>query len=182
MNIESLLRILDDPRQATPWFTSLGLKAPDRAHELLVELARSGITLDLLAVLATRLEEQLARLSDPDMVLRNLARFIAASRSPLAVGTLFERDAEALPTLLQLFSTSQHLSDLLIEDPEAFDLVRMTEGLPVAREVLVGEICREIGALSDDAATMTALRRYKRRETLRIAFGRGSRTSRAWWT
>ena len=48
----------------------------------------------------------------------------------------------------------------------------MTEGQPVAREVLVDEICaRSRGAWHDERAVLTALRRFKRRETLRIAYG-----------
>ena len=92
---------------------------------------------------------------------------------PQSVGlaTLFERDPEALPTLLQIFSTSQHLSDLLIRDPESFDLLRLTEGQPVAREVLVDEICAETAAAVDERDVMALLRRHKRRETLRIAYG-----------
>ena len=89
----------------------------------------------------------------------------------MALGSLFERDPEALPILLQVFSTSQYLANLLIHDPEAFDLVRMTDGQPVSREVLVEEICGEIAALVDESAVMTALRRYRHRETLRIAYG-----------
>ena len=41
---------------------------------------------------------------------------------------------DALPNLLQIFSTSQYLSDLLVADKEAYDLLRMTEGQPVARD------------------------------------------------
>ena len=50
------------------------------------------------------------------MALNNLERFIAASRNPLSTAALFERDPEALPNLLQIFSTSQYLSDLLVAD------------------------------------------------------------------
>ncbi len=64
------------------------------------------------------------------MALHNLTRFILAARNPLSAGTLFERDPDALPTLVQIFSTSQHLSDLLVADPESFDPLRLTEGHP----------------------------------------------------
>ncbi len=62
------------------------------------------------------------------MALNNLDRFVGQARNPLSIGTLFERDPAALPTLLQIFSTSQHFSDLLVADPEGFDLLRLTEG------------------------------------------------------
>ena len=62
------------------------------------------------------------------MTLHNLERFVQAARNPLAIGTFFERDPQALPTLLQILSTSQYLGDLLVSDPEGFDLVRLTDG------------------------------------------------------
>ena len=80
------------------------------------------------------------------MALNNLDRFVAAARNPLSLGSLFERDREALPILLQIFATSQHLSDLLITDTESYDLLRMTEGQPVGRETLVDEIGAEVDA------------------------------------
>ena len=85
--------------------------------------------------------------SDPDMVLNSLDLFVKGSRNPLALGALFERDREALPTLVQIFSASQHLSNLLIQDPESYDLLRLTEGQPVARQHVVDEIVAEVEAL-----------------------------------
>src|SRR5205085_10146959 len=104
------------------------------------------------------------------MALNNLDRFVAAARNPLSLASLFERDRDALPILLQIFSTSQYLSDLLVTDSEAYDLLRITEGQPVGREVLVDELCAEVAALDDERSVMTAIRRFKRRETLRIAY------------
>src|SRR5438105_6587244 len=89
----------------------------------------------------------------------------------MATAALFERDRDALPNLLQIFSTSQHLSDLLVTDQEAYDLLRMTEGQPVSRDALVEELLTEVRALGNHAEVMASLRRYKRRETLRIAYG-----------
>jgi glutamate-ammonia-ligase adenylyltransferase len=105
------------------------------------------------------------------MALNNLEAFVAAARNPLSAGTLFERDPEAMPTIVQIFSTSQHLSDLLIADPESFDLLRLTEGEPFARQTLADDIRSEVVALEHDQAVLRALRRFKRRETLRISYG-----------
>ncbi len=112
------------------------------------------------------------------MALNNLDRFVAAARNPLSLATLFERDREALPILLQIFSTSQFFSDLLITDREAYDLLRMTEGEPVARETIVQELAGEVAALADERLVMTALRRFKRRELLRICYGDVIRSQR----
>jgi [glutamine synthetase] adenylyltransferase / [glutamine synthetase]-adenylyl-L-tyrosine phosphorylase len=172
MQIDQLRSYLDDEAKAASWFRSLGIVDVKRAHANLVNMATVGLTLDLLAILADQLGEHLPRASDPDRALNNLDRFVAAARSPLSIGSLFERDRQALPGLLQIFATSQHLSDLLIQDSESYDLLRMTDGQPVGREPLVAEVCAEVAALADDsAAVAAALRRIKRREILRISYG-----------
>ena len=101
------------------------------------------------------------------MALNNLDRFVPAARNPLAVGSLFERDRRGAAVLLQIFATSQYLSDLLIADPG--------ELRPAANDRRAaggsGRAGRRVGAevaalADDDQAVMTALRRFKRRETL----------------
>ncbi len=172
MQIDQLRSYLDDEAKAASWFRSLGIVDVKRAHANLVNMATAGLTLDLLANLADQLAEHLPAASDPDRALNNLDRFVAAARSPLSIGSLFERDRQALPVLLQIFATSQHLSDLLIQDNESYDLLRMTEGQPVGRGPLVDEVCAEVATLAgDSAAVAKSLRRIKRRETLRISYG-----------
>jgi glutamate-ammonia-ligase adenylyltransferase len=171
MQLESVVEYLDSPAKSREWLRSLGIEDVMRAHGNLVAMAEAGVTLDLLAIVWKQLAEHLAQVSHPDTVLTSFARFVAASRSPLALASLFDRDREALPALLQILSASQYLSELLIRDPESYDLLRLTEGQPVSRDVLVAEICSEVAMLSDEPAVMAALRRYKHRETLRIAYG-----------
>ncbi|MGE0761341.1 MAG: hypothetical protein AB7O38_30285, partial [Pirellulaceae bacterium] len=171
MDFASLVGYLDNPAAAEPWLRGWGITHTSRAHEQLVALARSGLTLDLMLVVCDQLERALPRLSDPDMALANVTRFVLAARSPLSLGGLFERDPESLPTLLQIMSTSQYLSDWLIRDPESYDLLRLTEGQPVAREVLVQDICSEAASLPEERQVLALLRRYKHREILRIAYG-----------
>ena len=171
MQISTLCRYLDDPSAAAGWLRSLGVVDLKRAHGNLVRMTESGLTLDLLAVIADQLTEHLGDCADPDMALNNLERFIAAALNPLSAGTLFQRDPQALPTVLQIFSTSQHLSDLLVTDRESFDLLRLTEGQPVARQALVDDLVTEVDVLNTEQAVLRALRRFKRRETLRISYG-----------
>jgi len=171
MNTERLIQYLENPERAESWLRSLGLENAARARENLGNVARSGLTLDLVAVICQQLARQLPTLSDPDRALNNLDRFIQAMRSPLALGALFERDTDALPTLLRIFSTSQYLANWLERDPEAFDLLRLTEGQPVARATLADEFCSEANEVDDERGVMTMLRWHKHREMLRIAYG-----------
>lgn len=171
MDIATLHRFLDDPSLAAPWLMSLGVADVRRGHANLVHIASAGVTLDLLASMADQLAACLPACADADMVLNNLDRFFQAARNPLTLGGLFERDPEALSTLVQIFSTSQHLSDVLITDPESFDLLRLTEGQTTARQALIDDVRAEVEAVDHDTLVLNALRRFKRRETLRIAYG-----------
>ena len=171
MDIDLLRHYLDDPETATEWLRTIGIEDVSRGHANLLRMATTGMTLDLLLVVCRQLARELPHLSDPHMALNNLDRFVVAARSGLAIGSLFERDPAALTTLLQIFSTSQYLSDLLVADPGSYDLLRMTEGQPVARDDLVAEVVAEVSVLADEPAVMDVLRRYKQRENLRIAYG-----------
>lgn len=171
MNVDRLQTLLQDPEKAATWFADLSLKDAVTAKTNLLEISKSGVPIDLMAAVCGQLEQELPKIADPDMALNNLERFVSKSRSPLSMVALFERDREALPTLLQIFSNSQHLSDLLIRDPESYDLIRLTKGSPISRESLVEDIVAEIDALNDEARVMATLRRFKQRETLRIAYG-----------
>ncbi len=171
MRIEQLHQYLESPAQADEWLRSWNVEDVRRAHANLTAIASYGVTLDLLATICDQLGDVLPGLSDPDRALNNLERFIGASRNRLSLATLFERDRQALANLLQIFAASQHFSDVLVLDPEAYDLLRMTEGQPVERNALVEEMATEIDAVSGENAAMAALRRFKRRETLRIAYG-----------
>lgn len=172
MQIELLRQYLDEPGSARSWLDeSLHLREIATGHGNLRRMAETGVTLDLLADLCEQFSAAAPQLADADMAWNNLERFIVASRNPLATAALFERDRNALPRLLKILCTSQYLSDMLVVDSEAYDLLRMTEGQPVAREYLTEELVAEILAVSQSADAMRVLRQFKRRETIRIAYG-----------
>ncbi len=172
MKIDLLRQYLDEPNAAKPWLDqSLRLRETATGHGNLRRMAEAGVTLDLLADLCEQFAEAAPTLADADMAWNNLERFVVATRNPLGTCALFERDRQALPRLLAILSTSQYLSDLLVVDNEAYDLLRMTEGQPVARDLLVEELVGEILSVTQPAEAMRILRHFKRRETMRIAYG-----------
>ena len=164
-------RLLDDPAAAADWGLSAGLDDPSIAHRGVVALAAAGVPRDLLVSLVGRLTALLPHVADPDRVLVALERFMAAARNPLASAALFERDPRALEILLGIFAASPHLAELVIADPEAWEAVRVGRGRPEKREELAAALAAEIGVSNDPESVMRALRRFKRRQTLRIAYG-----------
>ncbi|UUO06123.1 bifunctional [glutamate--ammonia ligase]-adenylyl-L-tyrosine phosphorylase/[glutamate--ammonia-ligase] adenylyltransferase [Blastopirellula sp. J2-11] len=171
MEIDQLSDLLEKDAVAASWLQQLRIADVPRGRENIRSLSRHAIAPDLLTFLLTQLERLLPISSDPDMALNNLERLFHTSRSPLSLAALFERDLRSLETLLRIFATSQALADQLINDPESFELLRITDGQPIARQMLVDDVVYEVKALQDEKAIMTALRRFKRRETLRIAYG-----------
>ena len=170
MNVDTLREYLDNPETAADWLRGLGPVDVSRAHANLVAMATSGLTLDLLAVMCRQVEQHLAKCADPDMALNNLERFVTAARNRLAVGTFFERNEDAMPAILQIFSASQNMSDLLVRDQESVDVLRQASDLPITQQALVDRIVAEVEALEDDGAILRALRRFKQRQSLRIAY------------
>lgn len=165
------VQVLTDESFGRKWLNDLGVEDTDRGWKNLISLVDAGVSVDLMDSLLRQLQTHLVNAGDPGAALNNLERFVLACRSPFAFVAFADRDLTALPTLLQLITTSQHLCDLLIRNPDGYDLVRMTDGKPVARQAMVDDLTSEVASLDDERLVMAALRRFKHRETLRIAYG-----------
>ncbi len=164
-------QMLDDEALALAWGRACGLEEPATAQRRLRGFAAQGLTFDLLDDLCGRLVLLLPRVSDPDRVLAALERLLGAVRSPLSTATLFQRDPRGLETLLGIFSASPHLADVVISDPESWEEVRLGQGKPESLESLSAALDSTLAGHRDIEGAMRCLRRFRRRETLRIAYG-----------
>lgn len=171
MTIDSPIPTHEGSSAIIAMLASRGVSDLNRPLQSLESIQESGIPSDLLSHLWKQLSEVLPQLENPARVLDDLRRFIAAARSPQVLASLFERDPASLSSLLRLFAASPRLAEWLIGDPEAFDLLRLTEGQPVSREVLSDEVVAECATAGTTSQAQEILRRYRRRETLRIAYG-----------
>ena len=160
-----------DPQTRCDFLRQLGMAEPEKGLANFQSLANSGLTHDLFGEFCLQIERHLPDVSDADMAINNLERFVSVSRSPLALGTLLQRDPTALPILLRIFSSSQYFSDLLVRDSESYDYLRLTEGQSYSRSVLVDDLAVEVSNATEAEQMMQILRRFKQREMLRIAFG-----------
>ena len=171
LDIQARCPLLNDPAAANAWGRSAGLADPAVASRVIADLVDHGLTFDLVESICGRLPALLPAVSDPDRVLVTLGRFIAAVRSPLSTATLFDRDPESLGVLLAIFSASPFLAEIVIADPEAWEEVRIGRGRPEKKEALAAMLAAEIGGSDDPDVVLLALRRFRQRQTLRIAYG-----------
>ncbi len=171
MDIRTLVTLLDQPAEAAAVLSPWRVNDAAAARHWLLDLAEAGVPLDLLATVCSQLTDLLSATSDPDSVLQGVRQFMLASRSPLSFAALAERDATAVPMLVRVLDWGGVWRETILRDPEAFDLLRLTEGQPVEHATLVADITAEATHLLDERSRLAALRRIKRREQLRIVYG-----------
>src|SRR5207248_10078625 len=127
-----------------------------------------AIGLDSLRHLCHPLGRLLPRCPDPDMALNNLERFLANPAGAQQLPALLETRARALEILLQLFSTSQSFSDLLVANPDYLDMLRVPLRRSPSPKELQDQLQAEVAAAFEDSAVLRAFRRFRQRQTLRI--------------
>jgi len=164
-------RILANPQDTQRWLSEIGTVDDSRALANLKRIIASGLSDDGITNLATQLKSHLPVVSDPDLAINNLERFIASVPSAEALGDLFIFDQGLVPSLLTIFSSSQYLSDILVRDHECFAAMQKSAGNQYALVSLKRDICEQIGLCRDTTEAMEVLRRFKRTQMLRVGYG-----------
>jgi glutamate-ammonia-ligase adenylyltransferase len=162
-----LRRCLESPAAARGLLTSWHIRDAERAQRNLGHLAAS-IGVERLGELCPVLTRLLPRCPDPDMALNNFERFLASAGGARQLPGLVESRARSLETLLQLFSTSQFISDLLVRSPEYLDMVRLPLRSSPSRAEMLQQLQGEVDAAFEDSAVLRAFRRFRQRQIVRI--------------
>jgi glutamate-ammonia-ligase adenylyltransferase len=169
LTTERLLAYLDDPESARRWLGGLGVRDVDRGFRDLRDLVGRAAYFPLMAHLVGRLHEVLPACPDPGMALTNLDRFVAAHSEVESLLSVLALDPRTTEIVVQLFSTSQYFSELIIRDPDL--LLWLRAGAERRdREALVADLWAELQAAADDEARRLTLRRFRQREMLRIGY------------
>ncbi len=147
-----------------------GFVQPGRAYRNLKLLAGSDKRPALFARLTLLACDVLKTGPDPDMALNNWERFVQSLDEPYSHYTLMLKQPKRLEIVLGIFAASQFLSEILIKNPEFLDWVTQPENIDrlLKRETAEHELSTPCNGAADHAARLDHVRRYKKREILRI--------------
>ncbi len=148
----------------------VAFRDPASARARLEELAADSGELLALERLSPDLRVALDSSPDPDGALNNLGRYVNAAGARWPLFQFFSVHPAALETLLYVMGASQYLADVLVRNPEYFDLLAATESLKARKnpEELRRELEASCSAFRTVETRMDAVRRFRRREILRI--------------
>ncbi|HOZ47987.1 MAG TPA: bifunctional [glutamate--ammonia ligase]-adenylyl-L-tyrosine phosphorylase/[glutamate--ammonia-ligase] adenylyltransferase [Candidatus Hydrogenedentes bacterium] len=117
------------------------------------------------------LAEAIRDVADPDSVLVRMERFLCAAATPQIQRDLMCSTPRYLHLLCTIFDQSHYLTDIVLRNP-GYTLWLWEEaplGRAMTREEVVAELGVQVAAFDTFGARCASLRRFKRREFLRIA-------------
>jgi [glutamine synthetase] adenylyltransferase / [glutamine synthetase]-adenylyl-L-tyrosine phosphorylase len=167
MHVEQLRHHLESLEYSRPLLQSWKIRDVERGWRNLIHIADS-IGLEPLRDLCPALGRLLPRCPDPDMALNNVERFLANPAGRAHLPILLEARARSLEILLQLLSTSQFFSDLLVTNPNYLDMLRVPLRRSPSQKEMQEQLQGEVDAAFEDSAIVRAFRRFRQRQTLRI--------------
>jgi len=149
---------------------STGIVEIDTAIRLLDQLAGRGITDDDLEPVVEYFIGALHHSADPDRSVNAFVAWFLALPTPRAYLNLMQSRPECLQTLCLLTGCSNYLADLLIRNPEYFEIVSEIHLHTAARTFV--HYSRQLNILMNACHNLDrkpdSLRRWKAREMLRI--------------
>ncbi|MBI2441366.1 MAG: glutamate-ammonia-ligase adenylyltransferase [Lentisphaerae bacterium] len=146
-----------------------GFRDTVRSGVNLRKLAGGAAQQEMFARLAVLACDFLRHVADPDMALNNWERFVRALPDAAGHFQLLLSQPRRLEILMSIFSASQFLADTLIRNPEFLDWVTSSAVLHGERPRAVMEAdLRAFVACAAPAERLNGLRRFRRREILRI--------------
>ena len=156
--------------RALAYLRTLGFRDPAAADRHLQSMADDPIVRESLGRLAPDLLPALLESPDPDAAAAGLAGYLAARTGrSLFLGYLRE-DPLALHVITYVLGSSPFLSEILIRNPECFHwLISQFERSAPDRRDLEEDVAALLVSIEDPAEALNALRRWHRRETLRVA-------------
>ena len=158
------------PEAAARFLEGCGIRDGAAADQHLQQLADDLTSRLALGHLAPLLFNEIATTADPDAAVVGFCRYVA-TRTPKAafIGTL-QADPHVLDIMTQILGASPFLSEILIRNPGYLDWLRSAlDGAPPDRADYDQEIARLIDGGGTIEYQVDGLKRFQRREMLRVA-------------
>jgi glutamate-ammonia-ligase adenylyltransferase len=155
--------------QARAYLQSLGFRNPAAADSCLQKMADDPVAREALGRIASDLISSLLESPDPDAAVEGLSHYVAARTGRAMFLDYLREDPRALHVLTYVMGASPVLSEILIRTPEYFHwLVAQVERSAPDRRDHEEELDSVFGTVDDPVEALQMLRRWKRREMLRI--------------
>src|SRR4030067_1769968 len=141
-----------------------------KADKNLQTIAREPYVRKLLSEVIEPLFGMIKDTPDPGMALNNLERFCSAVFDIRILISQLKANPKVPFLLINLFSTSQFLSDILIRNPEYLWWLIEERAVDTSknRDDLIKELRTTVSGLTSIEKRLNAIRRFRRREILRI--------------
>ena len=155
--------------QARAYLQSLGFRDASAVDEHLQRMADDLVAREALGRLAPDLLPAILESPNPDAAVAAIAQYVTSRSGRAMFLDYLREDPRALHVLTYVMGASPHLGDILIRTPEYFHwLVSQVERSAPDRQDHEEELVSALATLDDPIEGLNMLRRWKRRETLRI--------------
>jgi glutamate-ammonia-ligase adenylyltransferase len=155
--------------QARAYLHSLGFRDAAAVDEHLQRMADDMVVREALGRLAPELLPAVLESPNPDAAIVAMAHYVAARSGRAMFLDYLREDPRALHVLAYVMGASPPLADILVRTPEYFHwLVAQVERSAPDRQDHEEELVSAFVTIDDPVEGLNLLRRWKRRETLRI--------------
>jgi len=175
-----LLALSAGPEELEPEFERMGFEEPDLAADtwlrIIAPLQRAERAPKLLAETLPTLLEEIAAGSEPDLALRQMERFLFKTGASAAYLSLLKDHPQVRKLLIELFSESEFLGNLLIAYPELLDEMVSPHALAERTQAeLKTELEKYLRSARDYEEKLGQFRLFQKMELLRIGLEELSR-------
>ncbi|MGC8666544.1 MAG: DUF294 nucleotidyltransferase-like domain-containing protein [Chthonomonadales bacterium] len=148
----------------------VGFSDAARAERIIRSLAGQGVTDDDVDLMIPILLRSLAASPDPDRALNNFERWFQSVTNRITHVRYLLAHPAALEIFFSVCGTSQFFSDILIRNPEYFEILANpgVRGGTKSAGTLYRELSAFVDAIVRPELKLEAMRRFKHREILRI--------------
>jgi [glutamine synthetase] adenylyltransferase / [glutamine synthetase]-adenylyl-L-tyrosine phosphorylase len=155
--------------QARAYLQSLGFRDAAAVDEHFQRMADDLVVREALGRLAPDLLPAVLESPNPDAAVAAIAHYVASRSGRAMFLDYLREDPRALHVLTYVMGASPHLADILIRTPEYFHwLVSQVERSAPDRQDHEEELVSAFATIDDPVEGLNLLRRWKRREALRI--------------